>query len=145
MQCMLQGCTRCPLPLLWLLDRQIEPNVTFCRRSASLQRFRSVQSRTLRVHCFRHSSPRIGRNNYHAHCKQVHLSSSCSSGPVLAAVGLHGGCACSFCCCIQVYWHTGLLAITLAVSVSRTGALLRNYSAPMAVFRALPEACLSSF
>lgn len=27
----------------------------------------------------------------------------------------------------------------LALSVARTGALLRNYSAPMAVFRALPE------
>lgn len=35
---------------------------------------------------------------------------------------------------------TGLLAVMLVVSLSRTGALLRNYSAPMAVFRALPEA-----
>ena len=33
---------------------------------------------------------------------------------------------------------TGLLVTTLAVSVARTGALLRNYSTPMAVFAALP-------
>ncbi len=34
----------------------------------------------------------------------------------------------------------GLLVATLVVSVSRTGALLRNYSAPMAVFGSLPQA-----
>ena len=39
----------------------------------------------------------------------------------------------------------GLLAVMLAVSLSRTGALLRSYSAPMAVFRALPEARVLHF